>query len=163
MRKYFCFLIVSAAVLFACKPETVPDIGEPTNKLEQVEGNWQLEKVVQADLNAIKYGFPYKEVDVTSKAPFTDFKISFTLNDGAPAGFSTTPGNAPKIIRLATGTWKVDNRDAPKLISLINTPDTVFVNFGSYNTLSEGKLKLQVIKRIEGKDYLRYDYYFKKI
>lgn len=163
MRQYLTILLFAATLFMGCKPETIPDIGEPSDKLKLVEGNWQLEKVIQADLNAIKYGFPYKEMDVTNKAPFSEFKITFTLNNGAPATFTTTPGGSPKIIPLPSGSWKVDNPDVPKKFTLVYNQDTVRLNLASYNTLSNGQLKLQVIRGLDGKDLLRYDYYFKKL
>ncbi len=163
MQKYFFLFIILATALFACKPETIHDIGQPFDKLKSMEGNWQLQKVVQADLNAIKYGFPYKEIDITSKAPFTEFKVAFTLNNGSPAAFTTTPGGSPKIINLPSGSWKVDNAQTPKLVTLINNLDTVKLDLATYSNLGNGQLQLRVTKRLDGKDLLRYDYYFKKI
>lgn len=159
----FFILFALIAGFAACKPESLPDIGDPQNKLQFVQGNWQLDKVVQSDLNAIKYNFPYKELDVTAVAPFTQFKLNLTLNNGGPGTFTTTPGSAPVIIALPDGKWEVDDVKIPKKFNLIKGTDTVKMLFGSYNTLSSGKLHLQVVKNDGAKDLLRYDYYFKKI
>jgi len=156
-------LLVFIAAIAGCKPADLPGIGDPNDKLKFVEGNWQLDKVVQYDLNAVKYNFPYKQVDVTSVAPFTQFKLSFTLSNGGPGNFTTTPGSSPKIIPLSDGNWKVDDVKIPQKINLIKGTDTVKMMFGSYNTLQQGTLLLQRVKNIDGKDVLRYDYYFKKI
>lgn len=159
------YLLIAGAVtlLHACKPETIPGIGEPFDKLQLLQGNWQLQKVIQSDLNAIKYGFPYKEVNVTGIAPFTDFKLSLNLDNGKPSAFTTVPGGSPKIITLPSGKWSVDDETVPKTITLANTTDTMHINLAGYNELSQGQLHLQLIKGIDGKDLLRYDYYFKKL
>lgn len=162
MRKYFCLMIASATVLFGCKPETLPDIGDPTRNLPLLEGNWKVEKVVQSDLNAVRYGFPYKEVDVTTKAPFTDFKLAFAMNNGTPSNFTTTPGGAPKIIPIASGGWKVDDPTLPKEIALFKAPDTIRLTLVTYKGLSGGQLHLRQVKYQGVKPTLQYDYYFRK-
>lgn len=163
MKTKFIILLALVAAFAGCKPESLPDIGEPQDKLQYVQGNWQLDKVVQSDLNAIKYNFPYKELDVTSVAPFTQFKINLTLNNGNPGTFTTTPGSSPVIIPLADGKWEVDNVAIPKKLNLIKGTDTVKMQVGSYNTLVNGRLHLQLVKSDGAKDVMRYDYYFKKI
>lgn len=163
MKTRFILLFAIVAAFAGCKPETLPGIGDPQNKLQYVEGNWQLDKVVQSDLNAIKYNFPYKELDVTTVAPFTQFKLNLTLNNGGPGTFKTTPGSSPVIIPLADGNWKVDDVNIPKQFNLIKGTDTVKMLMGSYNTLQTGRLHLQLVKKAGPNNVLRYDYYFKKI
>jgi hypothetical protein len=163
MKTKFIILFSLVAAFAGCKPESLPGIGEPHEKLTFAEGNWQLDKVVQTDLNAVKYNFPYKELDVTAVAPFTQFKLSLTLNNGASGNFTTTPGSAPAIIPLTDGKWEVDDINTPKQFNLIKGTDTVKMKIGSYNTLSGGRLHLQHVKNDGSKDLLRYDYYFKKI
>ena len=163
MKTRFILFFALVAAFTGCKPESLPGIGEPQNKLQDVQGNWQLEKVVQSDLNAIKYNFPYKELDVTGVAPFSQFKLNLTNTNGGSGTFTTTPGGAPVIIPLADGKWEVDDVNTPKKLNLIKGTDTVKMMIGSYNTLSAGTLHLQLVKNDGAKDLLRYDYYFKKI
>lgn len=163
MKKNLLIILAISALFASCKPEKLPGIGDPVNKLEAVEGNWQLDKVVQVDLNAVKYNFPYKELDVTTVAPFSQFKINFTLSNGEPANFTTTPGGSPKVIPFADGNWKVDDKNTPLKLNLIKGTDTVKMQFGPYNNLPSGTLVMQQIKSLDGKSLLRYDYYFKKI
>lgn len=163
MRTNLLILIALLITFAGCKPETLPDIGDPVNKIKLAEGNWQLEKVVQSDLNAVKYNFPYKELDVTDAAPFSEFKLTLNLNNGAPGTFTTNAGASPKIIRLTDGKWEVDDVNIPLALNLIKNTDTVKMQFGSYNTLTQGKLHLRLIKAMDGKNWLQYDYYFKKI
>ncbi|NML20208.1 DUF5004 domain-containing protein [Pseudoflavitalea sp. G-6-1-2] len=163
MRTNLLILIALIITFAGCKPETLPDIGDPLNKIQLTEGNWQLERVVQSDVNAVKYNFPYKELDVTSVAPFSEFKLSLKLNDGKPGTFTTNAGASPKIIKLTDGKWEVDDLNSPLSFNLIKNTDTVKMQFGSYNTLSQGKLQLSLIKSLGAKNLIRYDYYFKKI
>lgn len=163
MRTNLLILIALIITFAGCKPETLPDIGDPLNKIKLTEGNWQLERVVQSDMNAVKYNFPYKELDVTTAAPFSEFKLNLTLNDGKPGTFTTNAGASPKIIKLTDGKWEVDDLSNPLAFKLIKNTDTVKMQFGSYNTLSQGKLHLRLIKGMEGKNWIQYDYYFKKI
>lgn len=163
MKTRLIILILCIAAGTGCKPDSLPSIGEPKDKIKYMEGNWQLDKVVQSDLNAVKYNFPYKELDVTAVAPFNQFKLNLTLNNGQPGNFTTTPGASPVIIPLADGKWEVDNTDIPKEFNLIKGTDTVKMIIGSYNTLVNNRLHLQLMKKDGGTELLRYDYYFKKL
>ncbi|MBO9634389.1 MAG: DUF5004 domain-containing protein [Chitinophagaceae bacterium] len=163
MKRNLIILFTLFVGFAACKPDGLPGIGDPVNKLDLISGNWQLDKVVQVDLNAVKYNFPYKELDVTAVAPFNQFKLSFALNNGAPATFTTTPGNSPKFIPFASGNWQVDDKKIPQKIDLSSGPDTVKMQLGPSNGLQSGTLIIQLIKGDGVKSLLRYDYYFKKI
>ena len=103
-------LVLSAAVFFAaCTPVAHKEIGEQRNILSSLEGTWKLTKATQVDEAAKAKGFPFKELDITNLFPYTDFKLTLTLNAGAPGTFTTIPGASPKIIKLTSGTWTVDD------------------------------------------------------
>ena len=163
MKTKFIILFALIATIVGCKPESLPDIGEPQNKVQLIQGNWQLDKVVQSDLNAVKYNFPYRELDVTAVAPFTQFKLNLDLNGDQPGAFTTTPGSSPVIIPLADGKWELDDANIPQQFNLIKGTDTVKMKIGSYNTLNAGRLHLRLVKGDGSKQLLQYDYYFKKI
>src|SRR5690606_9317852 len=114
----------------------------------------------QTDADARQKGFPYQSLDITNFFPFQDFRLSF---DVGAKSFTTTPGNAPQVIELTSGTWSADNEDAPKNLELVNGSDTAIVVLGSYPNAVNPKLKLRVERKNDaGKVLIIYDYEFSK-
>lgn len=159
------FMVLAAALLFAaCSPEAHKEIGEPRNILASLSGTWKLIKATQVDEDASKKGFPYKELDITSYFPYTNFVLTLNLNSGAPGTFTTTPGSSPKIIKLASGNWTVDNTDYPKDITLTSGATTEKVTLGGYPVGAASTLKLKAERKdaSTGKLLITYTYEFAK-
>jgi hypothetical protein len=158
-------LVLTAAVCFeACTPEAHKEIGEPRNILASLSGTWKLIKATQVDEDATKKGFPYKELDITSYFPYTNFVLTLNLTNGAPGTFATTPGSSPKIIKLASGNWAVDNADYPKDITLTSGATTEKVTLGGYPVGAANTLKLKAERKdaSTGKLLITYTYEFAK-
>jgi hypothetical protein len=164
MKRILLYLFIFITVVQSCSPDDFKSVGTPLNPIAALTGNWQLVKVTQTDADAAKKGFPYQTMDITSVFPYTDFKLTLNSSAGAPSTFTTTPGNAPRIISLATGNWTVDNNDAPKLITFVNGTTTNKITLGSYPTALSPTLKIRVERRDAGTDKLliTYDYEFAK-
>ncbi len=156
-------IIILLACLNACKPEEFGPIGEPRVVLENLAGTWTISKVTQIDNDAVKKGFPYTSMDITNVYPYKEFKLTFNLNEkGEPSTFSTTPGNAPKIISLASGNWTADNLLAPKILTFKSGTSTSTIEMGSYNSFNNNMLMLRVIRMLNGKAVVTYEYEFSK-
>lgn len=158
-------LVLTAAVFFAaCTPEAHKEIGEQRNVLASLEGTWKLTKATQVDESAKAKGFPFKEIDITNIFPYTDFKLTLNLNVGAPGTFTTTPGASPKIIKLTSGSWAVDDAQQPKNITLSSGAITEVTTLGGYPVAASNTLKLKVERKeaATGKVVVSYSYEFAK-
>lgn len=164
IQQLLSVLIVTGALIVACTPEAHKDLGEPRNNIDAISGSWKLTKVLQTDEDATRKGFPFKQADLTNVFPYTDFKMTLNTNNGVPSTFTTTPGNSPKIIKLASGNWTVDDPDYPKLITMVNGTDTQRVTLGAYPIAGiNPSLKIRHDKRdASGKLLISYSYEFTK-
>jgi hypothetical protein len=154
---------------YSCRPDDFKDLGAPAAATSSLAGTWKLNKVLQTDEDAKNKGFTYapiniQQMDVTSIFPYTDFKFTLNMNGNTPSTFSTTPGNAPKIIKLASGNWVVDDPNYPKVISMINGTDTAKITLGAYPMGATPILKVTSEKRdaATGKLLISYTYEFTK-
>jgi len=160
--KYIMFAMC-ILLIWSCKPEVFPPIGDPQNVVKDIQGTWSLNKVTQIDQDATTKGFPYKQLDITSVYPYTELLITF-LGDaqGNPSTFTITNGNSPKIADLTSGNWTVDDPKAPASITLKNGTVTNTLTLGSYANLKAGKLTIKRDKKLNGKVLLSYQYEFIK-
>lgn len=163
--KNICAFLLAATLFTACKPETIGDVPhQETAVVNSLAGTWTLSKVTVTDKGSEIKNSPYLVKDVTSIFPFKDFKLTLNANGGTPSTFTTTKGNAPAVIALPSGNWKVDNAEAPKAIQFINGTDTLKSTIGSYPTNFRNTFSLRVEKREQGKEQVEviYDYIFTK-
>jgi len=157
--------VLLVAILFAaCRPEAHKELGDLRATLASLQGTWKLTKATQVDEDASKKGFPFKELDITNLFPYTNFVLTLNLTNGVPATFTTTPGSSPKIIKLASGNWTVDNTDYPKLLTLTSGSTTEKVTLGGYPVGPYNTLKLKVERKdaATGKLLISYSYEFAK-
>ncbi len=166
MKKYFkiIYLPLLAVIIHSCQPKDYKEVGTAISTVSSLQGTWKLTKVTQTDEDAAKKGFPYQTMDLTKVFPYTDFKLILNTNGNMPTTFATTPGNSPKIIRLLSGNWTIDNPDYPKVLTLISGSDTAAVTLGAYPVGSNNTLKIKLDKSdaVTGKLVLSYSYEFTK-
>jgi hypothetical protein len=155
---------VLALVLHACRPLDYKSVGLPKENINTLFGTWKLTKVTQTDEESARKGFPFQTLDLTSTFQYTDFKLTFNGNGSTATTFATTPGNSPKIIKLASGNWTVDDPSNPKVITLANATDTSRITLGSYPIGITPVLKVKLEKRdpATGKLFISYSYEFTK-
>lgn len=159
----YIILALCIASIYSCKPEKFGPIGAEENFLKELQGTWSLTKVTQRDEDAVKKGFPYKELDITNVYPYKELVIALQGDgNGAPTTFTITPGNSPKISDFNSGTWTVDNAVAPTTISLKNGTSASDLTLGSYANLKNGKFNLKKVKKSNGKVIVSYSYEFTK-
>ncbi len=157
------FLLL-AIVLYGCRKDSYKSIGDQASTLTPLAGTWKLTQVTQTDEDAARKGFPYKTMDLTTLFAYTDFRLTLNMNGTTPTTFTTTPGNSPKIIRLASGNWKVDDPKYPKVLTLTNATDTALVTLGSYPVGANKNLAISLSKKdaTSGKVMVSYSYVFTK-
>lgn len=143
------FVMIAAVLAFAsCQPVEHKELQAPKAVLTSLEGTWKLVKATQVDEDAKTKGFPFRELDLTPLFAYSDFKLTLNMAAGAPTTFTTTPGNSPKIIRLTSGNWSVDNVDFPKDITLTSGAITEKVTLGGYPVGPNNTLKLKVERKV---------------
>lgn len=157
-------VFAASALIFSCKPDAYKEIGEPVNNINAITGTWALTKVTQTDIDAQTKGFPFQTQDLTALFPYTDFRVTFNSNNGTPSTFTTTPGNSPRIISIASGNWSADDIDDPKVLTLTSGSNTQRITLGSYPGATSPLLKISVERRDAASDKLliRYSYEFTK-
>ncbi len=162
--RFILFALFVSIAFIACQPEAYKEIGEPANNISAITGNWQLAKVVQVDKDAENKGFPFKEADLTTLFPYTEFRLTLNSANGSPTTFTTTPGNSPRIITLTSGTWSVDDVKAPKVITLTSGSTTQRITLGAYPNTVSNRLKVSLERRSLADDKLLigYSYEFVK-
>lgn len=160
------------SLLDACTPDKDFTIGAPQNRPAQLAGTWKLQTVSQIDLIAKNYNFvdPSRtdisliQQDISDAAAFTDMSMVLSIDAAnVPTTFTINYGNAPKIFKISSGNWKVDDLKAPGNIKMINGTDTISTIIGGVNNLSSNLMTLQLIKyQQSGKPATQYNYNFKK-
>jgi hypothetical protein len=141
-----CF-ILTGFVITACQPDAHKEVGDPRDIIPTLTGTWKLTKALQVDEDASRKGFPYKELDITSLFPYTDFQLTLNANGKIPSTFATVAGNSPKIVKLAAGNWTVDDPSFPKVITLTSGSTTEKMTLGSYPVGATKSLKVRVERR----------------
>jgi hypothetical protein len=162
MKKLFITNIFFVLLLFGCRPDSFRQVGERNNYVSQITGSYKLSKVLQSDVKAVKNNYPYKTLDLTTMLPYTDFEVTLNPSTNGVGTFTTKQGNAPAVIRLASGNWSVDNQDAPKMLYFVNGTDSVKIEFGNYTGLRSNQLNLRQVRYLDGKPVIHYDYQFTK-
>lgn len=164
INKIAIVAVLATVVLASCKPVSYEDLSVPRDLLLSVNGTWKLKKATQTDEDAAKKGFPFQQLDITNLFPYTNFVLTLNVSGGAPTTFSTTPGNSPKIIKLSSGNWTVDNISYPKNIYLNNGTLKDTITLGGYPVGASNSLKLIKEKRdaTTGKLLITYSYEFAK-
>jgi hypothetical protein len=158
------FGILAVCLFSSCKPENFKPIGKAVTPIANLAGTWKITSVIQKDEDAANKGFPYQQMDLTTLLPYTDFALTLNMNGNAPTTFTAVPGNSPKIIRLTSGTWTVDDPNFPKILTLVNGIDTAKLTLGAYPTGINPSLKIALAKHdaASGKLLISYSYVFSK-
>lgn len=164
-KTYRSILAVLAitAILAACKPESLKDyVPVETGGVKSIAGTWTGSSVLQRDNDAERKNFPYKSMDITNTLEFNKVKLTLNENNGQPAGFTIDHGTAPRIFKITTGTWKVDDASKVGVITLMNGTDSIRMILGNYNLIRDNKMKLTQSKQLLGKDVITYEFNFSK-
>ncbi len=157
--------VLATILTGGCKPENYKPLGKSATPINALAGTWKITSVTQKDEDAANKGFPYQTADLTNVFPYTDFTLTLNMNGNNPTTFTTTPGNSPKIINLASGNWTVDNPVYPQVLTLANATDTAKVTLGGYPLgASASNLKIALAKHdaASGKLLISYSFVFSK-
>ncbi|MEQ1552821.1 MAG: DUF5004 domain-containing protein [Ferruginibacter sp.] len=158
-------LVFSLLSFTACKRETFKEVGNNADfNINVLAGTWAVSSVHQTDEDAIRKGFPYKKLDVTTDFSLNQTKLTLNLNGNLPSTFSIAYGAAAKLLKHTSGNWALDDLQKPTKIYLINGLDSVKLNINNYTSLAQtpSLLGLKYLKYGFGSSQLGYDYQFTK-
>jgi hypothetical protein len=166
LKRLFAYMI-AATMVWSCQPDEFPEIGDPINRIEQMEGTWVMSLVNQFDDDAIRKGFPgfATQQNITNEFPFRDFRITLELSSGGrPTNFRVQAGNSPNILGgLQSGQWTVDDLRFPSKITFSGTGGgPVTLDISSLRDLDNNIFTLRIrrfeIRQGQLSPFLTYNY-----
>lgn len=121
------YLIAGISLLmWSCKPELKGELGEATDKVAAMDGEWEISAFKQRDENN-----PIKEVRDLSEFYVVDgvtpTQLTFNSSDRT---YSVVPGPGKNYFGSG-GTWRFDDDFAPSEIVLETATDTFSLALGS--------------------------------
>ncbi len=126
MKKYIYFLAGLTFLVWSCKPELKGELGEPSDKVAAMDGEWEISAFKQRDENN-----PIKEVRDLSEFYVLDgiapTQVTFSSSDRT---YSVVPGPGKNYFGTG-GTWRFDDDFAPSEIVLETPTDTFSLALGS--------------------------------
>lgn len=163
-KRQINFLLAGfAALVFVtgCRPEELKDYTSVDNgNVSKIVGTWNGVSVNQRDIGAENKNFPYKSLDITAPLQFTNVKLTLT---GTSSGtFSFNYGTAPAFFKLSTGNWSVDNTSKVGKVYFVNGVDSMVMDMGPYNYLTQNKMQLKQTKSLLGRPAIVYEFMFSK-
>ncbi|MET0636582.1 MAG: DUF5004 domain-containing protein [Chitinophagaceae bacterium] len=154
--------IMMVLLIAGCQPDAHKEIGPARDLVQSMNGTWKLTRVIQRDNEAVRKGFPFRDLDITGLFPYSDFILTLNADAGNPTTYSSVQGNAPAILKSASGNWTVDNPDYPGVIALANGTTVDSIRLGGYPVGAETNLSLTVQRKLGEKLVISYIYEFTK-
>ena len=121
------FMITMVVGLFAgCKPETIGELGEPSDKLQGMNGTWELTAFIQQDPNN----------PILEERDLSEF---YLVNGVEPMRITLDVSTQTYTVSITegknffgtNGTWSLDDNLAPSSITLMNANDTLELFLGN--------------------------------
>jgi Domain of unknown function (DUF5004) len=139
MKKYIPLLFAILLMNWGCKPDLKGELGESSDKVAAMDGDWTLTAFSQRDENN-----PIKEVRDLSEFYVipgeTPTQIAFNSSDRT---YSVMPG-AGKNYFGSGGTWRFDDDFAPSVVILETLTDTLSLALGSMPRPFESTLSFEL-------------------
>lgn len=155
-------------LMLACSPEEPGPIGEPANKVEQISGTWQIDRVIQVDIAAEQKGFPSIATakDITNALPgmsYADATFTFNATEAVPGTFEIDKGNSPLLLPAA-GNWSFNNPEYPSAVVLAANGTEQQLEIASFAEVEAGVLVFKIVRLSpDGRPYVRYEYYLNRV
>lgn len=137
-KKIVIASLAIAALLHSCKPELKGSLGEPADKIEGMEGNWELSSFIQQDPNN-----PIKEERDLSEFYVVDGQTPYTLNFSTDKSYQVIEGPGRNYFGTG-GTWAFDNDEFPTMLFLYSPADTLELELGNVVRPSDTKLGMEL-------------------
>jgi hypothetical protein len=164
MKNILTLILVMAVVLVSCKPESIKEY-TPSNsefKVADLSGTWKCTSIAQTDEDAVRKGFPYKALDLTSAANATQLKFTINMSGANPGQFVIDHGTGTKLFKNTAGNWLTNATNKPSQMWFVNGVDTVKFTIIDYNNFAQNKMVLKRDRTYNGKVVSTYTYSFNK-
>ena len=158
-RKWQVLALGLGLMLAACSPDEIPPIGEEFDKVSPMIGDWTLTSITQTDEIALANDEQFSSQDLTAYFDFTEYQLSLSSDNS----FLFTSGAAPDYIGKASGSWMLDNNDAPSYLYLIDAGmDTLKLPLDRITLPNSDQLEFSIKREDAGEVYLSYQFVFEK-
>ncbi len=127
-----------AGLFVGCKPETIGELGEPSDKLEGMGGTWELTSFIQQDPNN-----PILEERNLSEYYLVPGVEPMRIILDVPTQTYTVTVTEGKNFFGTSGTWSLDDNLAPSTITLVNSSDTLELFLGNMVLPTSNNMGLQ--------------------
>ncbi|RYY62271.1 MAG: DUF5004 domain-containing protein [Chitinophagaceae bacterium] len=161
MKNKLVYLLLVLLVA-GCQPDAHKEVGEVRNIVQSLNGTWKLTKVTQRDEEATRKGFPFRDLDLTTVFPYSDFTLTLNTDGSGPTTYTSVQGNAPQILKTPSGSWTVDDPTYPGVITLGAGASGDAIRLGAYPVGAETNLSLTVQRKDGDKLVMSYIYEFSK-
>jgi len=121
-----------------CKPETTGELGEPSDKLQGMNGTWELTSFIQQDPN----NPVLEERDLSEFYLVSGVEPMRITLDVSTQTYTVSITEGQNFFG-SNGTWQLDDNLAPSIITLTNANDTLELFLGNVVTPSTNNLGLQ--------------------
>jgi hypothetical protein len=164
MKKIACLFALAALLyLSGCKPASLNEYDSySAANVAALAGNWKLTKAVQGDEDSKRKAFPYKTLDITNVLNLTEIRLALVSSGGNPTTATVNYGAAPRIFKITSGNWLLDNKDKPGQLWLANATDTTKFILGSYGSIANDKITLKQTKNLGTTSMVTYEYEFSR-
>ena len=126
MKKYIYIIASFTLLVYSCKPELKGELGESTDKVAAMNGNWEVSAFKQRDENN-----PIKEVRDLSEFYIVDGQTPTQLTfNSSDRSYTVVPGPGKNYFGTG-GTWRFDDDFAPSEIVLETATDTFSLAMGT--------------------------------
>jgi len=136
--KIFFMIALVAGLFVGCKPETIGELGEPSDKLEGMGGTWELTSFIQQDPNN-----PILEERNLSEYYLVPGVEPMRIILDVPTQTYTVTVTEGKNFFGTSGTWSLDDNLAPSTITLVNSSDTLELFLGNMVLPTSNNMGLQ--------------------
>ena len=131
-------IALTAGLLAGCKPETTGELGDPSDKLQGMDGTWELTTFIQQDPNN----------PVLEERDLSEF---YLVNGVEPMRITLDVSSQTYSVSItegqnffgSNGTWELDDNLAPTTITLMNVNDTLELFLGNVVSPTTDHLGLQ--------------------
>ena len=153
------FFLVGSIAFYNCKPENDAEIGTPFDKVEGLQGTWEISNAVLIDEQSILK----EETDLNpfyTSDPSNMLSISFMEDDST---FQVNPGSGKNYFGTS-GIWKYDDPEFPQFIYLIQMDstgyDTTMLQMGSIVNPYSTQVRLRYPRYCDGTNVSSYEFTF---
>jgi hypothetical protein len=132
-----------ATLLYSCKPELKGSLGDPADKIEGMEGNWELSSFIQQDPNN-----PIKEERDLSEFYVIDGQTPYNLRFTTGKTYEVITGPGRNYFGTG-GTWAFDNDEFPTTLFLYSPADTLELELGNVVRPTDNTLGMELTSYCE--------------